>query len=121
MAPELILQGLGGGADDRATPGPQYRHEIGQRLAGAGVGFNDAASALGHDVVHELGHLNLAVARLVAGQVFGQRAAWAKERPQVGRRVGRGFGVGGYGSSRRAGRGPSRASHLNASAKATPA
>ena len=121
VGPQLVLEGLGGGADDGAVPGAQDRNEVGEGLAGAGVGFDDAAPALIHDAVDELGHLDLAGAGLVAGEMFSERAAWSEERPQVGRRVGRRCGAGGYGSSRRVGRGPRRGSPRKASAKATPA
>ena len=110
MGPELVLEGFRGGADDGAVAGAQDRYEVGEGLAGARVGFDDATAALIHDTIDELGHLDLAGAGLVAGEMLSERAARAEERPQVGRRVGRRWGAGGYGRSRRVGRAPRRGS-----------
>jgi len=43
---ELVLQGLGGGAEQRAGAAQQRRHEIGVGLADAGAGLDDERAAL---------------------------------------------------------------------------
>ena len=43
---ELVLQALGGSADQRARPREQGRHQVGECLADAGTGFGDESAPL---------------------------------------------------------------------------
>ena len=68
---QLVLQRLGGGRDDDGRARLDRRHEVGERLAGAGPGL-DHEVAVGPDGVGDpFGHLDLPEPGLGAGERGG--------------------------------------------------
>ena len=69
---ELVLQALGGGADQRAAARQQQGHQVGEGLAHARASFGDqglaAVQGLGHARSHLVLRRTRAVARIAAGQ-----------------------------------------------------
>ena len=69
---ELLLKVLGSGGDDRAQAAAQQRHQVRQRLAGAGARFHNQVLAVFQRRLHALRHLELPrpefVIRMVARQ-----------------------------------------------------
>ena len=59
LAGQLVLQGLGGGGHDRGALRQDRRHQVGERLAGAGAGLHGDVLALGDPEAHGVGHLAL--------------------------------------------------------------
>ena len=53
----LVLQRDRRGGDDHGVAVQQRRHQVGQRLAGAGAGLDEQVAAVGHGGGHRLGHL----------------------------------------------------------------
>src|SRR6185369_13827510 len=80
---DLVLQGLGAGADDDLPAGEQGGDQIGQRLAGAGPGLDQEALVAVDGVGDPFGHRQLAGARLVAGEDLGRGAARSQQEPDV--------------------------------------
>ena len=72
---DLLLEVLRAGRDQHALAAEDGGHEIGERLAGAGAGFGEQDAAVVERAGDRVGHLDLAGARLEAGQRAGQRAA----------------------------------------------
>ena len=71
LAGQLVLQGLGGGGHDRAAPGEDGRHQVGERLAGAGARLHRDVLALGDAEAHGVGHLALPEPGLAAARQLG--------------------------------------------------
>ena len=72
-------------------PREQRRHQVGQRLAGAGAGLHDQVALIGEGRFHGLRHFHLAGPELVVGMPLGERAAAAEELTGAG-----GAGLGGH-------------------------
>ena len=72
---QLLLQVFGPGRDDYARAAAarrsDCRHQIRERLAGAGAGLDDEMTLLLKRTQHGFGHLNLAGAMFVLGVGFG--------------------------------------------------
>ncbi len=67
-----MLEGQGRGGDHDPAVVQERRHEVGQRLAGAGAGLDEQVGAVDHGVGDRLGHLDLAGALLAAQGVDGR-------------------------------------------------
>ena len=98
---ELILERLGGGGDHRALARQYGRHQVGERLAGAGARLHDQVAFVGNRLGHRPGHLHLPGPLLTtAGQGPGDRrqgpddGVWLR-RGAIGGRGGRSVGHGG--------------------------
>ena len=63
---ELVLQGEGRGGDDDALVVDQRRHEVGQRLAGAGAGLDEQVALGAERLGDGLGHRDLPAALAAA-------------------------------------------------------
>jgi hypothetical protein len=61
---DLLLEILGAGGDQHALPAEDRRHEVGERLAGAGARFREQHAAVLERVGHGAGHRPLPRARL---------------------------------------------------------
>ena len=85
---QLALQGDGGRGDDRAVVVRQHRHQVGQRLAGAGAGLHQQVLAGLEGVGDRLGHLLLALARRPADRGDGgvEQRGGRRRRRLVGHR-----------------------------------
>ena len=68
---QLVLEGEGRGGDDDPVTVQQARHQVGQRLAGAGAGLDEQVTAVLEGGGDRLGHLDLAVATLPTERVDG--------------------------------------------------
>ena len=70
---QLILEGLGGGDDDRAPSRGDHRNQIGQGLAGSGAGLHDQVAPLVDGVLHCHRHVHLTGPMHPAGQCCSDR------------------------------------------------
>ena len=75
---ELVLQALGGRADQRALARQQQGHQVRKSLADAGAGFGHQRRPLFDRALHRLGHQDLAGARQVTGIMSRQRTVVAE-------------------------------------------
>ena len=82
---ELLLEVLGPGGNDDALAREDGRHEIGQRLPGAGSGFDNQVLAIGQRGFDRFSHLELAGPVLVIRVPLGKRAIAGEELPRGGR------------------------------------
>ena len=76
---ELLLQILGSGRDDDAFARTNHRHQIGQRLAGAGARFHNQVPLFFQRLLDRLRHLQLAAAKFVGGMCARQNATGREE------------------------------------------
>ena len=81
---KLFLKSLGPGGDDNSLTGEQGGHQVGERLAGTGAGFDDQMALIGERGFDGFGHLHLAGTEFVIGMPLGQRPATAKKLTGVG-------------------------------------
>ena len=79
---ELLLQILGSGGNDDALAGPNDGHQVGQRLARSGAGFDDQVALLFQCLLDRLRHLQLSPAKLVGGMGARKHSARGKELVQ---------------------------------------
>ena len=93
---ELFLQILGSGGNDDALAGTDDGHQVGQRLARAGAGFDDQVTLFFQRLLDRLRHLQLSPAKFVGGMGARKHSARREELvernvafPGVGRRDGR--------------------------------
>ena len=70
---ELVLEREGRGRDHDAAVVEQRRHEVGERLAGAGAGLDDEVAPLAERVADRLGHRDLARPLLAAQRLHRGR------------------------------------------------
>ena len=94
---ELFLQILGSGRNDDSLAGANDGHQVGQRLARAGAGFNDQVTLFFQRLLDRLRHLQLSAAKLVGGMSAREHSAGREELvegdiPLLG--VGNGLGGG---------------------------
>ena len=89
---ELLLQRLRAGRDDDALARANDRQQIGQRLSGAGAGFDDQVPPFLQCLLDGFGHLQLAAAKFVRRMRARQQSSRAEELVQ--RRETRGQGGG---------------------------
>ena len=82
---ELFLQILGSGGNDDALAGANDGHQVGQRLARAGAGFNDQVTLFFERLFDRLRHLQLSAAKLVGR--MGARKHSARREELVQRNV----------------------------------
>ena len=82
---ELFLEVLGAGGDDDALAGEDGGDQIGERLAGAGAGFDDEVALVGEGGFDGFGHFELAGAELVIRVPLRKRAAAGEELAHGGR------------------------------------
>ena len=80
---ELLLQVLRAGGDDDALAGEERRHQVGERLAGAGAGLDDQMPALGERGLHRLGHFHLSRPVFIIGMSLRQQPVSGKELPDL--------------------------------------
>ena len=80
LAHELFLQRDRGRRDDDLLAATQRRGEVGQRFADAGAGFNERVGALEKSALDQARHLDLAGARLEAGQRSRERPIGREDR-----------------------------------------
>ncbi len=97
FAHELLLQRDRAGREHDLLAAANCRHEIGERLADAGSGFDDRVHALQDAALDELRHLHLAGARFKVRRA-SVRANGPFRRPKIGRR-GCVFAVSGSGAA----------------------
>ena len=93
---ELVLQRLGARRDDHLAAVQQRRHQIRERLPGAGSCFRDELSALRHRGRDRLRHRQLLRPEPETRKRAGERSSVAKDRVErgiVGRSEGPGFEV----------------------------
>ena len=76
---DLLLEILGAGGDQHAMAAQDRRDQIRERLSRAGSRFGQQRPAGFDDRRDRLGHAPLAVARLVAVEDAGERAALGKD------------------------------------------
>ena len=81
---KLVLQRLRARRDDHLAAVQQRRHQIRERLPGAGPGLRDELSALRHRGRDRLRHRELLRAEPETGQRAGERSAVAKDRVERG-------------------------------------
>ena len=79
-AGDLVLQRLGAGADDDLASRQQRRHQVGERLAGAGAGLDQQALVAVDRVGDAVRHRQLSGTRLVAGKQRRRRARRSQQR-----------------------------------------
>ena len=84
LGEDLLLQVLGAGRDDHALAAQDRRHEVGERLAGAGAGLDEEHAAVLERVGDRRGHAALAVARLEGDERLRQRPVGAEDRVDAG-------------------------------------
>ena len=86
---QLVLEGQGRGGDHDPAVVQERRHEVGQRLAGAGAGLDEQVGAVDHRVGDRLGHLDLAGPLLATQRLDGRAPApWRPRCPSpAGSRV----------------------------------
>ena len=84
LGEDLLLQVLGAGRDDDALAAQDRRHEVGERLAGAGAGLDEEHAAVLERVGDRRGHAALAVARLEGDERLRQRPVGAEDRVDAG-------------------------------------
>ena len=78
---DLFLQVLGAGRDEHALAAEDRRHQIGERLAGAGAGLGEQRRRRSASTVRDgLGHLELAGARLEARRARPASGPSGRER-----------------------------------------
>ncbi len=98
---ELVLQGQGGGGDDHPAVVDQGRHEVAQRLAGAGAGLDEQVLLRLQRARDGLGHLHLTRPLLPAERGHGRRQHPGDRAGVAGARGGRrGGGLAGGGGLR---------------------
>ena len=76
---ELFLQILGSGRNDDALAGANDRHQVGQRLARAGAGFDDQVTLFFQRLLDGLRHLQLSAAKFVGGMSARKHSARREE------------------------------------------
>ena len=81
---ELLLQIFCAGGDDDALARANHRHQIGQRFAGAGAGFDDQVALFFERLLDGLRHLQLSATKFVSGMRARQHAAGREELVQRG-------------------------------------
>ncbi len=82
---ELVLQRLRAGRDDHLAAVEQRGHEVRERLAGAGTGLGDQATARRDRLGDRLGHRQLLLAKREARQSARKRTADAEDRAELRR------------------------------------
>ena len=82
---ELFLQIFCSGGNDDALAGANDGHQVGQRLARAGAGFDDQVTLFFERLFDRLRHLQLSAAKFVGG--MGARKHSARREELVERNV----------------------------------
>ena len=79
---ELFLQILGSGGNDHALARANHGHQVSQRLAGAGAGFDDQVTLLFQRLLDRLRHLQLSAAKFVGRMRARKHSARREELVQ---------------------------------------
>ena len=81
---QLVLQVLGAGRDDGLAAPQQRRHQVGERLAGAGARFGNQGFLVRNGLGDRLGHLGLRAARAESADRRRERAAGTEQAIDLG-------------------------------------